>query len=234
MKKVLFAMILMVTTTALAFGGGNHNRTHQWYKQGVDAIGVHMNGKGQADIIPCDLSPDDCASGQIMETECACAASECPVGETQNTDGTCSNNTCTDNSNCSTTQYCNVVGTYNDGICSFGSGICSNLGNSNSYGEYTWSTSETMPRDAANNWCKAKLGNTHGLANTTFLESLNNTEISTIRAALGEEIEGEFWTNKIEDNTCAVKVVSIHLEDNFYHISHTGIRDLDNHFPLCQ
>lgn len=69
MKKFLLLGTIFVATTAFAFGGifggGGHKSSHSG---GVDAIGVHINGKDKANI-------------DILEP--------CPDGLERNTDGTC-------------------------------------------------------------------------------------------------------------------------------------------------
>lgn len=42
---VVFAMLIAHNNPVGAFGGGGgHSRVHEWYKHGVDSIGVHIGG----------------------------------------------------------------------------------------------------------------------------------------------------------------------------------------------
>ena len=69
MRKVfLTTTILLTASTALAFGGVfNHGSKSSTYKGGVDAIGVHVNGKGKADI---DIRSCDSETEELVESEC--------------------------------------------------------------------------------------------------------------------------------------------------------------------
>ncbi len=44
MKRLLLLGTILIATSAFAFGGGGSNRTHKWYRHGVDSIGVHIGG----------------------------------------------------------------------------------------------------------------------------------------------------------------------------------------------
>ena len=67
-KKLLLLMSLVViiyNDSVFAFGGGGRNRTHEWYKHGVDSIGVHIGGSKQADVLfscekPCEWKNKEC------------------------------------------------------------------------------------------------------------------------------------------------------------------------------
>ena len=67
-KLFLLGTMLGVATTALAFGGMfNHGSKSTAYKGGVDAIGVHVNGKGKADI---DIRSCDSETEELVGSEC--------------------------------------------------------------------------------------------------------------------------------------------------------------------
>ena len=63
MKKILIFMIMLtLSATVFAFGGGSGGRKSTAFTSGVDAIGVHMNGKDQADIdLSVELTPEQIA-----------------------------------------------------------------------------------------------------------------------------------------------------------------------------
>ena len=44
-KTLLMTTILLVASTAYAFGGGGHSRKAASFQGGADAIGVHIGGK---------------------------------------------------------------------------------------------------------------------------------------------------------------------------------------------
>lgn len=64
----VFAMLIAYNNPAAAFGGGSgHSRVHEWYKHGVDSIGVHIGGNKQADVqFSCD------APCEWKNLECVC------------------------------------------------------------------------------------------------------------------------------------------------------------------
>ena len=67
MRKFLLLGTVFVATTAFAFGGifgGDSSSSRK--SAGVDAIGVHMNGKGKANIVPAE--PEEvCAEGILKD-----------------------------------------------------------------------------------------------------------------------------------------------------------------------
>ena len=85
MKKILlFGTMLGMATTALAFGGVfSHGNKSTTYKGGVDAIGVHINGKDKANI---DIRTCDSETEELVGTECL---PKCPKGIERNTDNSC-------------------------------------------------------------------------------------------------------------------------------------------------
>ena len=75
MKKILIlTTALTLSATAFAFGGGGSGRKSTAFTSGVDAIGVHMNGK-------------TCPAGQeLYDNECV---EKCDSQFLHNTDGSC-------------------------------------------------------------------------------------------------------------------------------------------------
>lgn len=88
MKRLLIlSAILMMTATAFAFGGGGHGRKAKKFTSGVDAIGVHFNGKGQANVDYTDGSADTPITNILGR---ACADNADPVYRTYPTGACCS------------------------------------------------------------------------------------------------------------------------------------------------
>ena len=87
MKKILLlGTILMIVGTAYAFGGGGGGRTGRAYDRGLNAIGIHRGGDGQADIkFKCDdpnAHPDDqgvcvCNDGYVEDAQGICVQNQC-------------------------------------------------------------------------------------------------------------------------------------------------------------
>ncbi len=108
---------LITGTEALAFGGsGEHdNRTREFYKHGVDAIGVHINGKACAD----DEELIDGKCVEICPQERQCGATCCGEG-----------NVCVDGNKCcfgdgsDDTKCCDA--TESSGFNSFYQTCCTN------------------------------------------------------------------------------------------------------------
>lgn len=84
---LLFTCASIIAGEALAFGGigigsgGGHKSST--YKGGVDAIGIHINGKGKANI---DIRTCDSATEELVGTECL---PKCADGLERNTDNSC-------------------------------------------------------------------------------------------------------------------------------------------------
>ena len=74
MKKVLLLGTVLIATTALAFGGHGSGRKSTAFTSGVDAIGVHFNGKkcpSWQELVDNECM-DKCAEGYKRDIEGAC------------------------------------------------------------------------------------------------------------------------------------------------------------------
>ena len=194
LKVFLMSVLLLTSLSVFAFGGGGSSRTRAIYERhsGVNAIGVHFNGKGQADIIPCDLKPNDCASGEVMETECACV----PATEGQ----TCTSHT---TAQCGVGYYCRFSSPLETG--KKGDGVCEPI----TQAENLITPTKTYLMSSANlNWWSAQswcIGNkmhslTEAIANKP-LNSFYGNEAGNgpLYQFWGQEIE--FWSGYKVDNS---------------------------------
>ncbi len=88
MRKFLLLSSIFVASTVLAFGGGGGGgRTRHFYERhgGVDAIGIHIDGKDNKPNI--DIRTCDSETEELVGTECL---PKCADGLERNTDGSCS------------------------------------------------------------------------------------------------------------------------------------------------
>ena len=99
-KTLLITTILLGTTSVWAFGGGGgggHGRKAASYQGGLDAIGVHINGKGKADI---DIIDDDdsqegaCGEGTICGDGCCYGDNICKQNSETGEYQCCNDNKC--------------------------------------------------------------------------------------------------------------------------------------------
>jgi len=229
MKKAFLLSVVFVATTALAFGGG-HKRKESFYGAGVDAIGVHYNGKDQASVnyeegLACTLTASDCASGALASEGCACAPA---------TAGT----KCTkyDTNECGKDMYCQFSPS-DCGDSDRGDGVCTAIsgGTDVTPAEDSTKTYVKGPQTdwwSAYSWCK---GNNMNLVTGTIagkaLNSLYSSEDGDgpLYTYFGQDIY--FWTGHDYGNSCNAWYVGAYsFLENVYNYG----RNTDGAYALCE
>ena len=179
--------IIIFSASAFAFSGSGKRRDHQheWYRAGVDSIGVHVNGDGDADVIICQDDED------LVDDKCL---KKCDENLERNADGTCTictngnvylsymedpcatetahkgdpNMECVSNRDCADNEFCALTTTQSscyDSVCVPTNGICTPVVaqeipeiNTSIYPErsFTATTTNNLSRWSAENFCKAQ------------------------------------------------------------------------------
>ena len=207
MKKLGLVLLLLVSTSAFAFGGGGgrNNRTHEWYKHGVDAIGVHIGG---------DTCTDD---QELIDGKCL---KKCGEGLERNTDNTCTICTngnvylsymdnpcetetifdgCKSNKDCDSGKYCKLTQKSSSNYVP-GAGACEPLYSSTifTYNNKSFLISTTQfTWWSAENWCRA-----HNLHLAVPQDIISDSEALALLASQGYCYETECkldWAQFPED-----------------------------------
>ena len=145
-KLFLLGTMLGVAGTALAFGGMfSHGSKSTTYKGGVDAIGVHYNGEGQADIqTSCpehsawsdEILKCECDTWYAMNEEIHQCEESCPTERRCGTTCCGAGNMCVDGNKC-----CDAGVYASMGIV----GECCNASESPGFGTYIFGTETGEP-----------------------------------------------------------------------------------------
>ena len=151
MKKLLLLGNILIVTSAFAFGGGGNNRTHTWYRYGVDSIGVHIG-----DACPQGSSK----TGQGGETGIYDSGVMCKCIEADKvyTVNGCElqPEVCTDHTinQCGLGYYCRFSPSdYDDS--DRGTGTCTAISGGTQVDAH-WVSSDPMDRFSADSWCVGK------------------------------------------------------------------------------
>ena len=248
-KTLILSTILGISLSAWAFSGGGSGHAAKWYerRQGVDSVGVHMNGNSQVniDFNGNELELNNCSPACTSEQECvdelcitkafagdnSCAKnSDCNgkiVGETTCADGVC---------------YCNVSADTKDTsqqtACFSGfAGTCALISEGTAPTGTTYKVSSApMTWWSAVNFCKALNRTLVSLADVgcegdgetpVFSDSLKNSGYPSAFWSTNGSISKKITTG---NNTCAVFRVYV----NAWRVDEATRWSTSNIYALCR
>jgi len=226
MKKILLLGTMMVmSTTVFAFGGGGSSRKSSLFTSGVDAIGVHINGKTCPDgqELVDNKCYQKCADGVIRGRNNNCDI--CENGNvylSYNVGAECDTvvedfTGCKSNADCAEDEFCNLVNE-TDSSCYYPtSGTCQAITSI----EYTDATIDGLGDVrygngylnwwAAANWCKAqKHGDGSSMRLPTVEEikcyirgtdTLITTDSGNKECCIGDNQTCQYWQTAWDGNT---------------------------------
>ncbi len=201
---LILSTVVMFNASVFAFSGsGKHrDREHEWYRSGVDSIGVHVNENDHADVIICkddeELVNDKCLKkcddeGLQHDTDGTCTVCvngnvylsymEDPCG-TQTPHKGDPNMDCVSNRDCGDGEYCALTTSQTpcySSICVPTKGICTSVvaqeipeTSTSIYpkGSFMVSTTDDLSWWSAENFCKAQ--NRHLIKASDFNFQMEN------------------------------------------------------------